>query len=163
MTTIRRVRVEDAPRVRELYRAAVQEAAERYPEDRIGISENGLSNLETQFRLGAVHEDEATFVAEEDGDLVGFVTAAVTRGRALPGVAGEIEELWVQPGVRRAELERRLAETTLAWLRDRGARAIFHTDDATHPQREPWQTLGFEADVIRFSLYDEPACGGAAS
>ena len=150
MAKIRRVRVDEAPDVREMYRAAVQDIADRYPEDRVAISEQGLANLETQFRIGAVHEDEATFVAEEGGELVGFITASVTRGRALPGVAGEIEELWTSRG---SDVERRLAEVTLRWLSERGARAIFHTEDAMHPEREPWETLGFKADVIRFSLY----------
>jgi hypothetical protein len=150
VTEIRRIVTDEAPAVRELYRAAVAALAERYPEDRIGISDQGLGNLETQFRLGAVHDDEATFVAEEDGKLVGFVTASIGRGRALPGVAGEIHELWA-PG---SDLERRLAETAVEWLSARGAGVIFHTEDAAHPDREPWESLGFEADVVRFSRYD---------
>lgn len=149
MAEIRRIRLEEAPRVRELYRGAVQELTDRHPEDRIGISEQGLSNLETQFRLGSVHEDEATFVAEDDGELVGFVTASVSRGRSLPGVVGEIDELWAADD----DLLRPLAEAAVRWLAERGAGAIFHTEDAAHPEREPWESLGFEADVIRFSLY----------
>jgi 23S rRNA (cytidine1920-2'-O)/16S rRNA (cytidine1409-2'-O)-methyltransferase len=30
-----------------------------------------------------------------------------------------------------------------------------HAHDAARPQREPWESLGFIADVVRFSLYDE--------
>jgi hypothetical protein len=41
------------------------------------------------------------------------------------------------------------------WLRDHGAGPIFHTEDAAHPELEPWESLGFEADVVRFSLYVE--------
>ena len=156
MAEIRRIRVEEARAVRELVREAVAEAAERYPEERIGISERGLANLETQFRLGAVHEDEVTLVAvEEDEQIVGFVTAWVSRGRATPGVAGELERLWVRPASRNGRLGRRLAEAAVEWLRQRGARAIFRHEDARHPEREPWESLGFEADVIRFSLYGE--------
>ena len=151
MAEIRRIRVDEAPVVRELYRAFVQELAARHPGDNIGISEQGLSNLETKFRLGAVHEDEATFVAEEDGAVVGFVTASVTRGRALPGVAGEIETPWSSAGG--SDLERRLAEAAVEWLSERGARVIVHIADAAHPERELWERLGFEADVLRFSLY----------
>ncbi len=90
MAEIRRIRVDEAARVRDLYRAAVQQLADRYPEDRIGISQQGLSNLETQFRLGAVHEDEATFVADEGGELVGFVTAWICRRIPLQVVDGEV-------------------------------------------------------------------------
>jgi hypothetical protein len=29
-----------------------------------------------------------------------------------------------------------------------------HTEDANHPQREPWESLGFVPGVVRYSLYD---------
>jgi len=152
MATIRRIRADEAPLVRELYRTCVLELATRYPEERIGISDAGLSNLETQFRLGAVHGDEATFVAEVGGEPVGFVCASVIHGRALPGIAGEIHELYASGD---AELELALAKQAVEWLSERGAGLIFHSEDVTHPQREPWESLGFEADVVRFSKYDE--------
>ncbi len=151
MPNIRRIRAEEAPLVREFYRACVQELADRYPVDRMSISDQGLSNLETQFRLGAVDDDEATFVAEEGGELVGFVWASVTRSRVLPGVAGEIHELCASGDT---ELERALAEVAVGWLSERDARPIFHLEDATHPQRELWESLGFTADVVRFSKYE---------
>jgi hypothetical protein len=153
MASIRRIRIEEAPAVRELYRRSVLEAAERHPEDRIGVSDDGLGNLETHFRLGAVHDDVITLVADEDGDLVGFVLAEVVRGRSLPGVVGEVAELWTRPGDEGLRAE--LAREAVRLLRDRGAGPIFHTDDAKHPEREPWESLGFEADVVRFSLYPQ--------
>jgi GNAT superfamily N-acetyltransferase len=151
---IRRIRVDEAPAVRELVRTATEEEARRFPEERIGISDQGLSNLETQFRLGAVHEDEVTQVAVEIDEIVGFVSASVVRGRATPGVAGVIDWFWVRPTFAGQEVERRLAHAAIAWLRDRGAGPIFKTDDARHPELEPWQSLGFDADVIRLSLYE---------
>jgi hypothetical protein len=39
-------------------------------------------------------------------------------------------------------------------LRERGARTIVHTEGASRPEHEPWTALGFEADVVRFSLYE---------
>jgi GNAT superfamily N-acetyltransferase len=155
MVQIRRVRVDEAPRVRDLVRVATEELAERYPDDDIGISSQGLSNLETQFRLGAVHEDELTLVAVEGEDILGFVCAWINRGRATPGVGGEIDWLWVRPGPRRGDVERQLAEATILELRKRGAGAIFKMDDAQHPSRELWEGLGFVGDVMRFSLYEE--------
>ena len=153
MTEVRRIRVDEAPIVRELIREGIAEEAERYPEDRIGISEAGLGNLETQCRVGAVHEDELTLVAVDDGEIVGFVMAWLTRGRATPGIAGELDWLWVRPAFRNGAVERQLAERAVEWLRDRGARAIFKHEDAARPPLEPWQSLGFVADVVRLSLY----------
>ena len=154
MVEIRRVRVDEAARVRELVRTATEELAQRYPEDDIGISQQGLNNLETQFRLGAVHEDELTLVAVEDGEIVGFVAAWIARGRATPGVAGEIDWMWVQTKPTRAEIERELAGAAVKWLRHAGAGPIFRFEDAEHPHHDLWEGLGFVGDVTRFSLYD---------
>jgi GNAT superfamily N-acetyltransferase len=154
MLEIRRIQVDEAARVRELVRRATDELAERYPEDEIGISEHGLRNLETQFRLGAVHEDEVTLVAVEEGDIIGFVTAWIARGRGTPGISGEIDWMWVQPGSMRADVERQLAGSAIAWLRQAGAGPVFRLEDAEHPAHDFWETLGFVGDVKRFSLYD---------
>lgn len=154
MVDVRRIRVDEAPRVRELVRAATEELAQRYPDDEIGISEHGLSNLETQFRLGAVHEDELTLVAAEAEEVLGFVCAWITRGRATPGVAGEIDWFWVRPGPTRAEIERQLADAAVRELRSRGAGPIFRMEDTEHPSHDLWEGLGFVGDVTRYALYD---------
>jgi GNAT superfamily N-acetyltransferase len=154
MAEIRRIRVDEAPLVGDLVRLATEELAARFPEDEIGISEGGLSNLETQFRISAVHEDELTLVAVEREQIIGFISAWITRGRASPGVAAELDWLWVRPGDARQGVERQLAEAAVSWLRERGAGPIFKMEDAQHPQREPWEALGFEPDVIRYSLYE---------
>lgn len=73
----------------------------------------------------------------------------MSRSRALPGLVGEIDELWAAD----KNLERPPAEAAVRWLPERGAGAIFHTEDAAHPERELWKSLRFDADVIRFSLH----------
>ena len=150
MATIRRIEVGEAPRVRELYRALTAELARRYPEDRIGISEQGVANVETQFRVGPVHQDVLT-LAEVDGELVGLATGEITRSGYLPCVAGEVG-VWVLEG--HEEDASALARAAIAWLRERGARTVFHSDDVNHHDRALWEALGFELDVMRFSLYD---------
>jgi hypothetical protein len=153
MVEIRRITVHEASRVRDLVRSAIDELAHRHPGDDIGISESGLDNLETQFRLGAVHDEEATFVAVEGVRLVGFAAAWITRGRATPGVAGTIDWLWVESRDGRDALRRALATASIDWLREQGARTILHEEDAEHPDRELWESLGFEGDVTRYALY----------
>ena len=152
MTTIRRIVVGEAQVVRELYRHAVQELADRYPEDRIAISERGLDNFETLFRLGAVHEDVFTLVAVADGELVGFVNAQVTRSPGLPGLAGEVSELWTRK--QSSDDRTALVAEAARLLRERGASPVFHHEDRDHPVGEPWEELGFRPDVTRYSLYE---------
>jgi predicted N-acetyltransferase YhbS len=154
MTTIRRMRLAEAPVLRELTKEAVAWEAARYPEDQIGISEAGLDNLETHYRVGAAHPDLITLVAEEGGEIVGFVDAEITRDRSLPGVSGEIGDLYVTEEAG-DEVAKALVGEAVRLLRERGAGAIFHTEDADRPDREPWETLGFTADVVRLSLYDD--------
>jgi hypothetical protein len=153
MIDVRRIRIREAHSVRELVREATAELAARYPEDDIGISGSGLDNLETAFRLGAVHEDEVTLVAVDGQEIVGFASAWITRGRATPGTAGEIGWCWARPGEGRERVERELAQATVTWLQERGVGAIFRIEDAHDPRREPWESVGFEADVVRYSRY----------
>ena len=150
--TIRRISAAEAPRVRELYGALTTELARRHPEDEIGISEQGLSNMETQFRVGAVHQDVLTLVAEVDANFVGLGTGEITRSGFLPGTSAEVGT-WVLED--HAALEPELARATVSWARERGARVIVHYDDAQHPNRGVWEELGFELDTVRFSLYTE--------
>jgi GNAT superfamily N-acetyltransferase len=154
MTTIRRMRLAEAPVLRELTKEGVAREAARYPEDQIGISEAGLDNLETHYRVGAAHPDLITLVAEEGGEIVGFVDAEITRDRGLPGVSGEIGDLYITEEAG-DEVAKALVREAVRLLRERGAGAIFHTEDADRPDREPWESLGFTADVVRLSLYDD--------
>jgi predicted N-acetyltransferase YhbS len=153
MTTVRRIRVDEAAALRDLTRQATAELAVRFPEDRIGISERGLDNLETHYRLGAVHQDLIVLVAERDGRILGFVDAEVERAKSVPGITGTIGDLWVSEEAD-DDVAESLVREAVRLLRERGVGAIFHTEDAAHPDREPWESLGFEADVVRFSLYD---------
>ena len=150
MTTVRRVRVDETPVLRQLTKEWVVHEAERYPEDRIGISERGLDNLETMHRAGAVHQDLATLVAERDGEIVGVVDARVTRDLVLPGTAGEIGDLYAEE----SDVREALARAAVKFLRGRGAGPIFYRSDADPPESEPWESLGFVADTIRYALYD---------
>jgi ribosomal protein S18 acetylase RimI-like enzyme len=154
MTTIRRTRVAEAPLLRQLMKEGIARAAAGYPEDRIGISERGLDNLETHYRLGAVHPDVITLVAEDRGEIVGFVDAEITHGRSLPGVSGEIGDLYVVDAAG-PDVAEALAREAVKLLRERGAKVILHTEAADRPEREPWESLGFEADVVRFSPYED--------
>lgn len=99
------------------------------------------------------HAEVACFVAEEDGELVGFVVAELLSGTTLPG--REVAELFVLPGRDHETARERLANAAIAWLRENGAVPLFvhrHRDEVS--QERPLR-LGFDDDMVRFSRYDD--------
>lgn len=147
---IRRVREDEAPTLRKLCRDAVQRLAERYPDDRYGISEQGLDHLEQHWRLGASHDEAFCLVAVREGAIVGWVDAELSRSTTLPGLAGEIGDLYRLPG--HEDVGRPLVEAAVRRLQELGASPILHMDDIRRPD-PVFDELGFERDVVRQSLY----------
>jgi ribosomal protein S18 acetylase RimI-like enzyme len=146
---IRRVNENEAPLVLELWRANGEES--------VGgpvflCAENILEHI----RGNATHPDAICLVAEEDGQLVGFVTAQRTTHPTLPGAVGEIEELYVQPPARRAGVGRALVDGAVEHLREQGA-DVFKTQ--ADLEREGalafLKAIGWENDMTVFSLYDD--------
>jgi hypothetical protein len=84
MVEIRRMRVDEAPLVRQLVRTAIEELAERHPEDRIGISEGGLSNLCSAGRTVKISVRASTVRTDQMPKEVGAAVAAVI------GVLGDL-------------------------------------------------------------------------
>ncbi|HXA59278.1 MAG TPA: GNAT family N-acetyltransferase [Streptosporangiaceae bacterium] len=72
----------------------------------------------------------------------------------LPGLAGDIDSLYVVPEQRGEGNSRALAEAAVKRLRDRGAQTIRYLScaDAGDDHRF-WQGLGFKPDMVCLSLY----------
>jgi hypothetical protein len=141
--TIRRIRPDEAAAVAQLW----FDMCAQDPDPANHLQERSHAPIERALTAAAVHRDATCLVAERDGELVGFVTAAVLAHPVLLGTAGEVEELY-GPGV-----ERELAEAAVAWLQmcDGIGAIVHHTDIAG---ADPlWTELGFERDVARYSLY----------
>lgn len=64
------------------------------------------------------HRASACFVAEHDGDLLGFVTCSWSGHPTMVGRTGYVEELYVRPSVRRRAVGSRLLQAALDYLRD---------------------------------------------
>ena len=142
MAVIRRICEEDARTVAELW----NELAEGV------LKPRGRRNIERYLALAENHADFACFVAEEDGELVGFTVAHRWTSPGMPGVKGEIAETYVRPSARGHEIGRGLVEHAVDWLRAHGAWAVVH-DACIDAPGDFWESLGFERDVVRYSLY----------
>ena len=95
-------------------------------------------------------------MAAEAGRIVGYTLGRVSGDPLLPGLAGELDDLYVAPDAPDRSIGRRLAETAIARLRDAGAEVIWtHVDTNDEKAQAFWAALGFKGDMVRFSLYPE--------
>jgi ribosomal protein S18 acetylase RimI-like enzyme len=149
---IRRIAENDAEAVVELWDQMCRTVPGGAP-----LTERGRRNLTRMLEMSAWHHEAFALVAVDGDRIVGFVTGELSAGSGLlPGLTGEIGELDVAPQAEPG-LRRRLAEAAVSRLREAGAGPIFvfeDVDDADAPSF--WAELGFEGDMVRFSLYSRP-------
>jgi predicted N-acetyltransferase YhbS len=118
------------------------------------LQEYSREPIERHLRLDAIHPQAFCLVAEDDGRLVGFLTAALLSHPTMQGSAGELEELYVMPAARRQGVGTALVRRAVEELRRRGARTVrvlADIEDAGHPF---WASVEFANDGTRFSLYE---------
>ena len=150
MTKIRPMEEREAERVRDLWLQMCAEGGTPLPDV---SSQLILANL----RQYATHQLVHCFVAEEQHTIIGFVTCCVSGHPVMPGLSGEIEELYVER--RRHEVQSDLVRQAVTFLQARGAGSI-HTRICVGKEcpeegelRSFWQSLGWENDMTIFSIY----------
>ena len=112
---IRRARKEDQQQIGVLWLWLLDEHAAMDP--RFGVADDALERWSNDFEYWLVDEQSRVFVAEQEGVLVGFVTACLWEPPPLYAVSEEvyINELYVVVGLRRQGVGRRLFEAVKAW------------------------------------------------
>jgi ribosomal protein S18 acetylase RimI-like enzyme len=145
---IRRVHESEAPQILELWRANGEEAVG-------GQVELCEDNILEHVRQNATHPEAICLVAEDDGELLGFVTAKRTSHPTLPGAAGDIEELYVRPSARRVGVGRALVERAVAILKEQGAEVFrIQADIESSGALAFFKAIGWENDMTVFSRYE---------
>lgn len=154
MISIRPLLEQDAEWVLALWQQMCVEGGSRpLPE---AAAQQVLANLRQYATHPAVH----CFVAEENQAIIGFVTCAATTHPIMPGISGEIEELYVQPNAQRNEIRAELVKEAVSFLQAQGVGSI-HTRICVGPDECPdeaelrafWQSLGWENDMTIYSIY----------
>ncbi len=150
MAQIRPMEERDSERVRDLW---LQMCAEAGTPLSAASSQLILANL----RQYATHQSVHCFVAEEQQAIIGFVTCCVSGHPVMPGLSGEIEELYVE--ARRHEVQSDLVRQAVTFLQARGAGSI-HTRICVGKEcpeegelRSFWNLLGWENDMTLYSIY----------
>ncbi|HVS04309.1 MAG TPA: GNAT family N-acetyltransferase [Thermoanaerobaculia bacterium] len=112
-------------------------------------------------------DPEASYVAEADGRVVGFMLGEVRSGDfGMEEPTGWVEVLGVDPDQRGQAVGRRLAEAMLSHFRQLGAVRVNTLVDDRMPQIESFfRALGFAPAPLKalaLELGGEPAAGGDA-
>jgi ribosomal protein S18 acetylase RimI-like enzyme len=111
MTQIRKMCIQEAEKVLDLWNQNSLEAAHTV------LSVDEATGVLTALKQYASHQEAFCLVAEDGGRLVGFLTAHITAHPILNGLAGEIEELYVQPQLRRRGVGSALVTEAVTLLR----------------------------------------------
>ncbi|NRQ36314.1 GNAT family N-acetyltransferase [Nonomuraea sp. NN258] len=149
---IRRVRESEGEKVGDLWNRMCAELDDGGP-----LGAEGQRNLSRMLGMSAWHRDAFCLVAVADEEIVGFVNGRLDDGDGLlPGLLGEIDELYVVPEHRGRGVSRALARAAADWLFGRGALTVRHLAcrDNTEAHRF-WEGVGFQNDLVCLSLYRE--------
>ncbi len=155
MAQIRPMERHEAERVRDLWLQMCAEVGTPLPESSAQLI---LANLKQY----ADHQLAHCFVAEEQGVISGFVTCSVQGHPVMPGLSGEIEELYLQPiepAALRLTIQASLVKQAVTFMLAGGVGSI-HARICTgqecpeeEEQRAFWQSLGWENDMMIYSIY----------
>jgi hypothetical protein len=158
VTTIREIRREEVDLVTDLYLELCRSLSER-------DAEWGVPDREPIRRWieRTTETDEAVcLVPEIGGEVGGYLLASVSGHPAMPGVTGELEELFVRPGPDEDPVKRELVEAGIAWARARDAGVISSKVglDAAWTDEELafWGSMRFEHDTTEVRRYYVDGC-----
>jgi len=119
------------------------------------LSENELSTILRNIGKYTSNDSVYCIVAEEENELVGFITAYLTSHPILRGLSGEIEEIYVTPHRRRSGLGLELVKYVVSLMQTKGI-TVIRTKVSVKSQlaKKFWKNLSWENDMTIFSLYD---------
>lgn len=99
--------------------------------------------------------DDRVFVAEVDGEIAGYVWAALEplSWKELRGPAGFIHDVAVREESRRAGIAEQLMQAAIDWLRERGApRVILWTAAPNEGARQLFRRFGFRDTMVEMTM-----------
>ena len=99
-------------------------------------------------------QDVVIYVAEQDGDVVGYVYAALepVSWKELRDACGFIHDIVVEEPNRRVGTATALMEAAMKWLRERGApRVILGTAEQNERAQRLFAKLGFRRTMIEMT------------
>ena len=141
--TIRQVRRRDEVAVTELWQALLE--SQTALDDRFRMSDDALERWQNDFPTWLGADTRRLFVAEEDGQVVGFATAERWTPSPVyaPSVGVYVSELYVDDEARREGVGQQLVEAVRGWAETLGADHLRVGVLAENAAGEAfWKTLG---------------------
>ena len=99
-------------------------------------------------------DDVAVFVAERDGDVIGYVYAGLEprSWKELREACGFIHDVAVREEGRRGGVATALVDAAISWLRSRGApRVVLWSADQNAPAQRLFDRLGFRRTMVEMT------------
>ncbi len=147
---LREATAADEPALSEsLLRPAYRDAASVAPEFN-ALDEEAVAVADAGRWLD--HEDRALFVAEADGELVGYASAIQQEPAPIyaRGPEAHVDGLYVKPERRREGVARALLDRVEAWAADRGCE---HVGVTVHADNEAARALYADRYELTFESY----------
>jgi len=147
---IRRFEEKDRPAVSKLMRALIDYHHRLDPEDHKTAEE--FTELEDYFEEIAKHKDSAFFVAEENGEVTGYLAARVEDGPSysIHKKIGVVADVAVDEKYRRQGVAEKLFGAALEWFQKKQLATIeLSVYSKNLPAIALWKKLGFQEYKIR--------------
>ncbi|HXX38963.1 MAG TPA: GNAT family N-acetyltransferase [bacterium] len=139
-TTIRRIRIDEASRLRALRLAALADAPTAFGTTLAEARRKPPAHWEQLARDAATSHAYALFVAEEDRRWHGLAGGIHERPDTV-----ELVSMWVEPCRRRSGIGAALVEAVVAWARGLDARRVtLWVTDVNHGAKSLYRRQGFE-------------------
>lgn len=150
MASIRKMQTSDAEAVCELWDRAATEIHGG------SLSAAEAANVLALLKRYPEHPDTYCLIAEEEGQIVGYILAYTTKHPLYDdshGV-GEVENCYVESTARQRGADAQLVQQLTFEMRQRGISVIHaHGSIDSQAAQDFWQDLGWYKDTIMFSWY----------
>ncbi len=154
MTSIRRATESDAPVLGRLGGLLLRTHFEFDRQRFMAPGDDPESGYASFLRWQMQEDDVAIFVAEQDGQVLGYVYAGLEpqSWKELREAAGFIHDVIVDAAGRRTGVASALVEAAAQWLKERGApRVLLWTASPNEAAQRLFERLGFRRTMIEMT------------
>jgi GNAT superfamily N-acetyltransferase len=153
--TIRRATPDDAPALGRLGALLLRAHYQFDPQRFMAPGRNPEAGYGAFLRSQLGDDDVVVFVAERDGQAIGYVYAGLEprSWKELRDACGFIHDVAVEESGRRAGAASALVDAAVEWLRGRGApRAILWTAEPNEAAQKLFARRGFRRTMVEMTL-----------